>query len=192
MERIEEMKKLILLLAVISMTSAIALAGSSFYGCDSCHVPHHADTEDIGVPLWNPEANQDMSHLTPYSSDTLDATPGTPDGVSKMCLSCHDGSGSHSDPGTGGNFNNDITNMHPISFVYDDALATTDGELNLPSTAITAIGGTIDEDLLIAGKVQCSSCHDPHIQAVVEEGHLRLTNDHGYDGSQLCKTCHIK
>ena len=186
------MKKLFMILAVVFVLPMIVIAGSSYYGCDSCHVPHHADTEDIGMPLWNPERNVDMSHLTPYSSDTLDASPGTPDGISKMCLSCHDGTGSHSAPGEGGNFHNDITNMHPVSFVYDSTLATTDGELRDPASSITPIGGTIEDEMLVNGKMQCSSCHDPHVQAVVAEGLLRVANEHGPGGSQLCKTCHIK
>ncbi|MCF7954789.1 MAG: cytochrome C [Phycisphaerae bacterium] len=186
------MKNLILLLAALTIVPMIVIAGSSYYGCDSCHVPHHAGTEDIGMPLWNPERDVDMSHLTPYSSDTLDAAPGTPDGISKLCLSCHDGTGSHSDPGTGGNFNNDISNMHPVSFVYDSALATDDGELNDPSNTYTPAGDTIEKDMLIKGKMQCSSCHDPHVQAEVSKGLLRIANETGPGGSQLCRTCHIK
>jgi hypothetical protein len=186
------MKKLVLLLAIITVVPMVVIANSSFFGCDQCHVPHHAATENIGVPLWNPDRDVDMSHLTPYSSATLDATPGTPDGISKLCLSCHDGTGSAAQPGTNGNFNNDITNMHPVSFVYDTALLALDDELNDPSTFITSAGGTIDKDMLIFGKMQCSSCHDPHIQAEVSKGLLRVANDKGPGGSQLCRTCHIK
>lgn len=185
------MKKLILLLTVVSLASVIVIAGSSEFGCNGCHVPHFAGSADIGVPLWNPDRDRDMSHLTPYSSATLDAAPGTPDGVSKLCLSCHDGTGSYSAPGTGGNFDNDITNMHPVSFVYDSALATADGELNDPS-ATTPMGGTIADDLLVDGKVQCSSCHDPHSSAAVAVNILKISNTQGIGGGQLCKTCHQK
>ena len=192
------MKKLVFLAVLLSAVMIPqAQAGSSTYGCDSCHAPHHTPTENIGMPLWTPERDVDMSGMIPYSSvtNTLDATVGIPDGISKMCLSCHDGTGSHSAPGTGGNFTSDISNSHPVSFVYDTALATADGELLDPATAPsnTVDGGTIETDLLDPfGKLQCSSCHDPHKQAVVEEGHLRIANDGGYNGGQLCKTCHDK
>ena len=68
--------------------------------CVFCHTPHAADT-GIG-PLWNrelPSQNYDMyvsgsfdagrPGLNPQSQSQ--ALPGPPNGVSKLCLSCHDG-----------------------------------------------------------------------------------------------------
>jgi len=59
--------------------------------CIFCHTLHFssaaANTRD--APLWN--RNTTASVYTPYSSATMDTTPGQPDGGSIACLSCHDG-----------------------------------------------------------------------------------------------------
>ncbi len=61
--------------------------------CVFCHTPHAAETTQ--GPLWNRKLNEGTYDT--YSSSSLDAitqTPGTldqPNGVSKLCLSCHDG-----------------------------------------------------------------------------------------------------
>jgi predicted CXXCH cytochrome family protein len=80
----------------------------------------------------------------------------------------------------------DLSNDHPVSFVYNDALATADGELAVPSTALSGKGGTIDHDLLWNGYFECSSCHDVHNPT--NRPFLYRSND----GSELCLTCHIK
>jgi predicted CXXCH cytochrome family protein len=70
-------------------------AGSDFNDynevCVYCHTPHGADP---AVPLWNRQIFQ--GNYTIYDSSvsqTFDATPEQPSltGVSRMCLSCHDG-----------------------------------------------------------------------------------------------------
>ncbi|OGP83289.1 MAG: hypothetical protein A2Y95_03955 [Deltaproteobacteria bacterium RBG_13_65_10] len=59
--------------------------------CVFCHTPHfsNADANAIDAPLWN--RNTSGATYTPYSSGTMDTTPGNPDGGSIACLSCHDG-----------------------------------------------------------------------------------------------------
>jgi hypothetical protein len=57
--------------------------------CIYCHTPHHSDTTVADAPLWNHELT--VATFTVYSSTTLDASVGQPLGVSKLCLSCHDG-----------------------------------------------------------------------------------------------------
>jgi hypothetical protein len=91
-----------------------------------------------------------------------------PDGHSKLCLSCHDGTVAVDSFGgrTGTSFlvsiGTDLRNHHPISFDYDSALALADGELHDPATT-PAGGGTIRSELLFDDRLQCSSCHDVHI-----------------------------
>jgi len=53
--------------------------------CTFCHTPHR---EGQVQPLW-----QAMSRIvyTTYDSSTLKAEVGQPTGVSRLCLSCHDG-----------------------------------------------------------------------------------------------------
>ena len=61
----------------------------------------------------------------------------------------------------------DLTNDHPISFTYDSALALADGELRDPAVA-AHIGnrspGVKPVVPLELGKLECMSCHDPHIR----------------------------
>jgi hypothetical protein len=85
-----------------------------------------------------------------------------------------------------------LSTSHPISFVYDSALATADGRLKDPSENST-LGGTIAEDLLdSAGMVQCSSCHDIHSSGVGEHYLRGYDYFHGYNGGDLCRMCHMK
>jgi predicted CXXCH cytochrome family protein len=163
--------------------------------CNPCHTPHRAVTTVSNAPLWN-HALTSMSNYTLYSSATLNATPGQPDGISKLCLSCHDGTiaidsfgGNTGTSFIGGNLRigTDLRGNHPISITYDTALAAEDTALNDPSGAASGVGSTIDQDLLFAGKLECASCHDVH-NSGGHESLLRIANE----GSRLCLTCHNK
>ena len=165
--------------------------------CIVCHTPHAADITVTDAPLWNHEVT--TATFQPYTSSTLDATVGQPDGNSKLCLSCHDGTVAVDNFGgtTTGTYllvsgdaeyiGTDLRDDHPVSFTYDDALAGTDGGLFLPSTALSGLGSTIDADMLYAGKMQCASCHDVH-DAVGITNLLVKSNT----ASALCLTCHDK
>src|SRR5574341_511808 len=124
--------------------------------CKVCHIPHGANTATTSAPLWN--RNITASTFNLYNSATLNATMAQPGGVSKLCLSCHDGTiGLESFGSTSGNLDSwsrtattanlidaghnvgtDLSNDHPISFTYDAALVTADGGLNDP-TALTGV-----------------------------------------------------
>lgn len=175
------------------------------YGCASCHVPHAA-AADQAVPLWNPDHTTTVL-TTNYSSDTMDAATSAPDGASKLCLSCHDGSYSHVDDDHSfassarptGNLGG-LETSHPISFVYDAALAAADGELVDPTT--------LPSDILDANsKMQCTSCHDVHGTSVadipddpttgtdesVNQPNLRWPYYSGYGvTAAFCRNCHLK
>ena len=180
-----------------------AAAHSDMVGCDGCHVPHNADKLP-GVPLWN--GNETTVTFTMYSSKTFQATiDGQPSGASKLCLSCHDGANpnflwmtDNEKFGAG-----ELVNSHPVSFVYDSALASADGALKDPSQPST-LGRTIAQDLLdVNGKLQCNSCHDVHTSGVgralrgYNYGYETVQNDDGstsqiHHGPELCRMCHLK
>ena len=64
-----------------------------------------------------------------------------------------------------------LTNDHPISFAYDDALALRDGELRSPSATAhigNRVPGIKPDVPLENGQLQCTSCHDPHIRDTTE------------------------
>ncbi|MFQ6613780.1 MAG: cytochrome C, partial [Fidelibacterota bacterium] len=123
--------------------------------CIVCHTPHNADNAVSSAPLWNHQVTS--ATFTLYSSGTLDATVGQPDGVSKLCLSCHDGTvaidnfGGNTNGlqmiGAGEKLGTDISDDHPISITYDATLASSDGGLYDPTQANSGLGGTIDDDM---------------------------------------------
>ena len=85
------------------------------------------------------------------------------------------------------NLGTDLSNDHPISLGYDTALATADGGLHDPATASSGLGGTINDDLLLGGKVECASCHDVHNSSNLPKLLVKSNA-----GSRLCFTCHSK
>jgi hypothetical protein len=61
----------------------------------------------------------------------------------------------------------DLTNDHPVSFRYDDALALTDGDLRSPSSAPHIDNRAPGRRPLVPledDELQCTSCHDPHVR----------------------------
>lgn len=167
--------------------------------CIVCHTPHNAITTVAEAPLWNHQVTGVTNYVL-YASSTLNATVGQPDASSKLCLSCHDGTVAMENFGTtttGNHFmtgtsliGTSLSNDHPVSFTYDAALATTDGGLWDPTThpsGIPGSGGTIADDMLIGGKMQCASCHDVHNSGGVTSLLLKSNAV-----SALCLTCHKK
>jgi predicted CXXCH cytochrome family protein len=183
----------------ITLVSVACLAGSAYaahsdYGCHNCHVPHWAvdpavEPDAYGVPLWSPLQLHDLPVYELYSSPTFDALGtdiGQPDGPSKLCLSCHDGSYAYVDDPGAIFLAADLKRSHPISCTYDTALSAL-ADLYDPDVALSGLGGTISQDLLDGqGKMQCSSCHDVHKQGI---GDYLLRYD---SETALCKTCHDK
>lgn len=93
----------------------------------------------------------------------------------------------------------DLGNDHPISFSYynaslpinNDKLRVETG--NTPATDPSAKGIRFFGAGAVAGgqRVECSSCHDPHVNGNVDEQYLPflvMSNT----GSALCLACHIK
>jgi predicted CXXCH cytochrome family protein len=156
--------------------------------CIFCHAPHNAQTIPE-APLWNHQST--TATYTLYSGPgTMNATVGQPGAVSKLCMSCHDGTVAIGNFGTitsdthyvtgksllGTNLSND----HPIGFTYDAALVSADPGLVSPATVVTA--GLP----LFSSKMECSTCHGVHDNT--NAPFLRKTNA----SSALCLTCHIK
>ena len=198
---------LTLLLAQFSFGQTIVGSAHDFSGqtwnttseiCIVCHTPHNANTTVANAPLWN-HALTATSAFQLYTSATFNGSTsiGQPDASSKLCLSCHDGSVAleNFSGKTSGNHYISSTNLlgtdlrddHPISFDYNAALATADPGLYNPTTQTSGLGGTINEKMLIGGKMQCASCHDVHNGAGVS--HLLLKSN---TSSALCLTCHKK
>ena len=168
--------------------------------CLPCHTPHHAN-KSAAAPLW--DHDETAASFILYASDTLNAKVNQPSGVSRICLGCHDGTVAMN--AFGGNtagseflrsgpafLGTDLSNDHPVSFVYDTTLASDDGDLYNPETAtVPELGGkTIQQGMLIRNEMQCTSCHDVHAtsSSSSDSGMLLFSNN----GSKLCLTCHRK
>lgn len=157
--------------------------------CVFCHTPHNANPTRA---LWNRELSGVTYTL--YQSSTLEANLAQPTGSSRLCLSCHDGilalgnlrvapTGSHFTLGplTGkAALGTDLSDDHPISFVYDSALALRRGQLADPANLPTDI--RLDN----TRQLQCTTCHNPHEDR--NPKFLRKDNRFG----ALCTTCHNK
>jgi predicted CXXCH cytochrome family protein len=187
---------------VLGMHNLTPASGASIYlpsgdtGCAFCHPPHNG----LGgvSPLWNQQYSPAV--YNPYASTTYHQTGNTqpPLGVtSSLCLSCHDGtvavgttqafgkitmSGSWT---TGDAFGKDLSSSHPFSLV----LPMKD-TVNLVATLVSS-GKTADplgKVNLINGNIECTSCHDPHVQATDPIAQNFLVRDSSR--GQMCLACH--
>lgn len=178
--------------------------------CIFCHTPHTAPT----TPLWN----HDLSAVTNYSlywSPTLDvykdrgAAP-QPDGVSKLCLSCHDGTvalgaiasvkrkGKKIDfvggmkrlpPTAKGYIGTDISGMHPISFVVSNAIIAANNARNSPLSDLATMKSDKDGVKLDpSNRIQCNTCHDPHNDDNRKTSGVPFWRKSTWSG--VCKVCH--
>ncbi|NOX24997.1 MAG: hypothetical protein GXP59_02565 [Deltaproteobacteria bacterium] len=162
--------------------------------CIFCHTPHHGRTD--ASYLWN--RNDSTANYTTYQSSTLKAAVGQPTGSSKLCLSCHDGTvalgllGSRPTeiPFVGGLrfmppgpdlLGTDISASHPVSLVYNTALATSSGN-SLADPANLPARIHLDKNQ----ELQCTACHDPHDDSY--GNFLVMSNKN----SALCVSCHTR
>ena len=187
---------------VLGMHNLTVGSGSSIYlpsgnaSCTFCHAPHSG----LGgvTPLWAQTLSQ--ASYSPYTSTTYHETGGTkpPLGVtSSLCLSCHDGTvavGQSSPYGKiqmtgnfaqGDSFGTDLTSSHPFSLI----LPLKDAP-DLVASLVTQ-GRTADplqKVKLINGNIECTSCHDPHVQNNdrIAQGFLVRDSSSG----QMCLACH--
>ena len=171
--------------------------------CIFCHAPHNTSLAVTDAPLWNHA--QSVATYQLYSSATFNVGSSQPGGVSKLCLSCHDGTIAIDSYGTRTGTTNltgsevlgtDLRDDHPIGFTYDATLATNPNyTLKNPTTTNITIGsggttktGTITATILFGGKVECATCHDVHNTYTATGKLLKVSNA----ASGFCLSCHIK
>src|ERR1700722_9059901 len=186
---------------VLGMHILTPASGASVYsqgclGCTFCHAPHSG----IGgiTPLWNQTLSK--AAYTPYSSTTdndqgnTQPTLGT---TSSLCLSCHDGTvavGQSAAYGTlpvtgsmnsADSFGSNLSGTHPFSLVLPMKDAS-----NLVASLVSQ-GKTADPTgavKLINGNIECTSCHDPHVQSTDKIAQDFLVRDSS--NGQMCLACH--
>jgi predicted CXXCH cytochrome family protein len=171
------------------------ISGARAGSCTYCHAPHSG----IGnAPLWNQTLS--VQTYAPYTS-TTSAQTGNPQpplgGDSSLCLSCHDGTvapgqtvvygavtmtGSMSSPDVLGT---NLQSSHPFSLVLP-IKDSVDIVASLVSQGKTAdVTGAVK---LVRGNIECTSCHDPHVQAKDPISQNFLVRDSS--NGQLCLACH--
>jgi predicted CXXCH cytochrome family protein len=179
--------------------------------CIFCHTPHHATMStnpETDLPLWSRTENAAFDY-TPYRSNAIAASPGQPQGASRLCLSCHDGTialGSYGYPALdrpggfvretfGGNrlsdysvqpgkktavIGKDLSDDHPISMEYGlKPLEFVD-----PDPLLTRLLSLRNGKLY----VECTACHSPHDN---EYGNF-LVKDTSVQKDAICTMCHNK
>jgi hypothetical protein len=173
--------------------------------CKFCHIPHNAVARE---PLWGHTLSS-AQYLTPQrrnSKGELQATP-QPDGSSRLCLSCHDGTvalgdiGGSPSPiamvgaqrlgaGRKSSLGTDLTGSHPISFVVPDGSpARADDDRDMSLRPLSAIRSDEEVRLDADGKMQCTTCHDAHSDLYYEEGRVpRFWVKPTVE--EVCLTCH--
>lgn len=161
--------------------------------CAYCHAPHSG----LNTGLWNQKLTTQV--YTTYTSTTEANIGRQPrlSGVSNQCLSCHDGTVAVGNTVAYGQvamrgsmypqdiFASNMDTQHPFS------LATPlKDNVDLVAT-LAASGKTADATgavRLVGGSVECTSCHDPHVQARDLVSQNFLVKDSSYGA--LCLACH--
>lgn len=163
--------------------------------CVFCHTPHKADSSG---PLWNRGLSSVANYIVPSSATLLSRPQNPPDGDSRLCLSCHDGTVaigsvinlggaattvSMQDSGTGAltagkltpnaptNFGTDLSGHHPVSIEVDPALIT-DKEAQCNS-----------------GLVSLKVCNPTAPAKLLSTANLYGAGPHTHRGVQ-CSSCH--
>lgn len=165
--------------------------------CIFCHSSHNSSPDG---PLWGHQTTTTGSFKT-YRRATLKSQPQQPNGSTKLCLSCHDGTIavgaikglSRAIPmqnvGASGaipqlnksNIGRDLSGTHPVSIPYKQATALSVSHLRWPPVdAEKKVGPDAD------GFVQCTACHDPHDNSRSDK--YPFWNKSSFD--EVCKTCH--
>ncbi len=192
--------------------------------CVVCHAPHNTvETSEQGGagslgPLWNRTLSA-VNNYTVYTSagragsfleaSTVASQSTDPSGVSKLCLSCHDGTiaidsfgrdaaGAPDTTGTtfidginpnynigeGSGLNGNLSNDHPVAFTFPvtdlEIYSFSGGFVDAgPNPNVLPLFGTGDQ-------MECATCHDVHGTGNAKL--LRVDNA----ASGLCLSCHIK
>jgi predicted CXXCH cytochrome family protein len=158
--------------------------------CRTCHTPHenrrgkkkknryaeglrwNRSITSHSFSLYNSLWSTSLSGLRDptWTAPFIERRGGMPDGLSKLCLGCHDGI-----------IAPNVFDLHHFVSMDYDATRT---ELRDPHVKEMGVSGPIEE-ILDNGKVQCFSCHDPHDEEAVGGTKLLRVPKH-----EICFVCH--
>ena len=163
--------------------------------CIFCHTPHNASP---GTYLWNHKLS--TRDFPVYSSTTMQSTvtPIQPQDVSKLCLSCHDGTIALGDTVNNGSMdfvqgaNYTLPASSASNLAGDQTFANDHPFGFAPHISAEIVNPPAMDPVHLdkSGKVQCTSCHDPHREDTDPTTRKFLVKSN--QGSALCLTCHQK
>lgn len=175
----------------LSLSGSSRIKGQMSAACLYCHVPHSGTGK---IALWGQTLSSSI--YTTYTSTTAQNTTVQPPlgESSSLCLSCHDGTvavgqvtpyGPYAMSGTMPSMGTQLDSTHPFS-------------LKLPikdaaNLVASLVGSQTTADpthsvKLINGNIECTTCHNPHIQSVDKQSPNFLVRDN-LKGA-LCLSCH--
>lgn len=172
--------------------------------CKFCHIPH---TAVVAQPLWGHVLSDVRGYQTPKvrrGGGRVLNTP-QPDGASRLCLSCHDGTVALGEIGSSrrrvpmagpqrlgqgrpGYLGTDLSGAHPVSIPMPDTVDfddTADMGVRPASAIVVDPSVHLDNNKLM----QCTTCHDPHSDSNYQSGRtphfwVRPTV------TEVCLACH--
>lgn len=179
----------------LSPNSPSPVKGTSSAACLYCHAPHSG----IGgnTPLWSQTLSSQTYGLYSSSTGANITTQPTLGSASTLCLSCHDGTVAVGQLVPYGNVNVtgtmsskdvlgiDLKSSHPFS-LKQPLLDSPHLVSSLAATGKTA--DPLNKVALVGGTVECTSCHEPHVQNL-DPASLKFLVRDGSSG-QLCLACH--
>lgn len=212
-------KKIILLAIILSAVQLLIFAGTSFSTivgskhdltpsgsgfftfddngspvspCVFCHTPHHAVSG--ANPLWNRTIARNTSGFTLYSSSTFEGASYNqtqPQGVTLLCLSCHDGITSL----------RVVANYNGGQFTFDFALGNTEDQIGDVYFPGGGLGGGANIGGAWSGDESIKDLSDDHPvgfdytdDLVTADGHLHPPGNISplklYNTKLECATCH--
>lgn len=170
--------------------------------CKFCHVPH---TAVVNEPLWG-HALSNAQYKTPEIRRKSGSTVAPqPDGASRLCLSCHDGTvaignvhgsgrsismsgDARITPGRKGYIGTDLSGSHPVSVVIPETPDPEDAaDTSVLPRSIIESKGSVRLDP--SGRIQCTTCHDPHSDSYYKQG----STPHFFvkpTVTEVCLACH--
>jgi len=165
--------------------------------CRFCHVPHAAEPR---IPLWGHALSAAVYTL--YTSESLDSTVPQPEGASKLCLACHDGTIALGDlhgtrvglgrlPATSRAFlGTDLSGSHPVSMMVSPSVIDRNNAVAPTLTDLPRMQSDPDGVRLDAsGRVQCTSCHSAHSDANFQSSGIHFWRKATF--SEACIICHL-
>ncbi len=167
--------------------------------CRFCHVPH---SPVVRQPLWGHALSSVAQYKTArVRPGAVDERSPQPDGSSRLCLSCHDGTVAlgelgESSPtarmsgagrlsaGRRGHIGTDLSGSHPVSIPMPES-PEPGGNADMGVRARALVEADREVRLDRDGKVQCTSCHDPHADRYYDAGRV----PHFFVKSSVTEAC---